>query len=291
MMKIHLFLLTAVLCVFCSSCKKEKLAIAGSGWQEIAIVDKASGVIEWRHSLDSGDECNDIEVAPNGNILYAYSNGARLINRNHDIIWDYKAGENEKIHTATTLKDGGYMIAVCGEPARIVELDDNGNKTKDIKFNTAIFDIHNQFRQVFKTDSGTYLVPLIGKQKILQITPEGRNKGSIHIGYDLFSVKVLNNNNLLVSCGKDQLFAEVDPENKQINSAIITNSIIGGSLLYVAEIQPYKNGNKLIANSNMHSNDRSQPMLIEINEANEIVWSLPFNKEIKNITSVYSFYE
>lgn len=289
-MKKQLFLLAAVLCFCCTSCKKEKLAIAGSGWQEIAIIDKKSGDIEWKHSLENGDECNDIEVTPEGHILYAYAKGARLINRNHEIIWDYKAMENEEIHSATRLNEGGYMLAVCGEPARIVELDPNGTQTKEVSFRTLIFDIHQQFRQITKTSDGTYLVPLMEKRKIIQLTSEGRNKGSIFTGTDLFSVKVLNNENLLVSCGASGRFMEINPALHR-DSIITTSNIQGGSLLYVAEVVPYENGNKLIANSNMYSLDKSQPLLIEINENDEIIWSLPYNKEIKNITSVYSFTE
>ena len=292
MTKKHFFLIATVFCFCFSACKKEKIAIAGSGWSDIAIVDKETGVIEWKHSLDAGDECNDIEVTPEGHVLYAYSKGAKLINRNHETIWDYKAKENEEIHTATRLKEGGYMIGVCSDPtARIVELDSDGKQVKEIPFLTLIFDVHNQFRQVTKTDKGLYLVPLIEKRKVLQISPEGRNSGSIFVGYDLFSVKPLENNNVLVSCGRDGRFIEIKPTAQHRDSTIVTTEIKGGSLLYVAEIFLYENGNKLIANSNMYSNDKSQPLLIEIDKNNEIIWRLPFNRGIKNITAVYSFFE
>ncbi|MDR0697734.1 MAG: hypothetical protein LBG28_00725 [Tannerella sp.] len=290
-MKKQFILLAAILNFCCYSCKNEKLAIAGNGWSEIAIIDKTSGLIEWRHRLEEGDECNDIEITPDGNVLFAYSKGAKLINRNHEIIWDYKAKENEEIHTATRLNDGNFMIAACGNPARIVELDKNGQQTKDISFQTATPDISRQFRQIAKNDTGTYFVPLTAKQKILQISPEGRYLGSLYVGYDVFSVKVLDNDNLLVSCGNDRLFAEVNPAKQHMNNMIVTNNVRGASMLYVAEIFLYKNGNKLIANSNMYSDDKSQPLLIETDQNNNVVWTLPFNKEIKNITSVYSFYE
>jgi len=288
-MKKLLFLLVVALC-FCA-CKDEKLAVAGSGWNDIAIISKKTGAIEWKHSLEPGDECNDIEVTPEGHVLFAYSKGAKLINRNHETIWDYKAKENEEIHTATRLKEGGYMLAVCGEPARIVELDPTGNQTKEITFLTLIFDVHNQFRQAAKRDDGTYLVPLIEKQKVLQISPEGRSKGTIFVGHDLFSVKPLENNNVLVSCGRSSRFIEINPAHQHRDSTQVTAAIQGGILRYVAEIYLYKNGHKLIANSNMYSDDRSQPLLVEIDQENNVVWSLPYNREIKNITAVYSFFE
>ena len=286
-----LFLLVTILCIFCSSCKKEKIAIAGSGWQEIAIVDKKSGRIEWKHILDNGYECNDIEVTPEGNVLFAYTKGAQLINRNYEIIWDYKAKENEEIHSVSRLKDGGYLVAVCSEPVRIIELDNNGIQTKEILVDLPTIDINRQFRQVIKTNNGIYIIPLIEKRKILQISPDGHNIGSISTRTDLHSVKELKNNNYLVSCGSSRSFIELNPETPKVDKMIITSQIQGGSFLYVAEIIPLKNGNKLIANSNMYSNDKSQPLLIEINKDNDIIWSLPYNKEIKNITSIYSFFE
>jgi hypothetical protein len=291
MIKKQFILFAAILNFCCYSCKNEKLAVAGSGWSEIVIIDKTSGLIEWRHQLEEGDECNDIEITPDGNVLFAYLKGAKLINRNHETIWDYKAKENEEIHTATRFNDGHFMIAACGEPARIVELDENGQQTKEISFQTATPDVRHQFRQIAKNDKGTYFVPLTTKRKILQISPEGRYLGSLFIGHDLFSVKVLDNDNLLVSCGNDRLFAEVNPAKPHMDNKIVTNSIRGVSLLYVAEIFLYKNGNKLIVNSNMYSDDKSPSLLIEIDPNNDVVWTLPFNKEIKNITAVYSFYE
>lgn len=291
MKKQFVLLAAAILSFCCYSCKNEKLAIAGSDWEEIAIIDKASGLIEWRHPLEEGDECNDVEVTPGGNILFAYSKGARLINRNHETIWDYRAKENEEIHTAIRLHDGSFLIAACGEPARIVELDKDGKQMKEITFQTVTLNIHRQFRQIAKSDDGTYFVPLMAKRKILQISPEGRYKESLFVGKDLFSVKVLASGNLLVSCGNSRSFVEMNPATPHRDSMVITNSVRGASLLYVAEIFLCRNGNRLIANANMYSDDKSQPLLIETDENNEVVWTLPFNKEIKNITSVYSFYE
>ena len=183
------------------------------------------------------------------------------------------------------------MLAICGEPARIVELDKEGKEIKEIPFRTLIFDVHKQFRQVAKTDDGLYLVPLIEKRKILQLSSEGRNKGSVYVGHDVFSVKPLENKKMLVSCGKDGKFIEIDPAKQQTDSTIVTDNVKGASLLYVGEIYLYENGNKLIANSNMYSDDKSQPLLIEIDKEDEVVWSLPSNKEIKNITAAYSFSE
>lgn len=283
-------LIFLVIILLCGSCgKKEKLIIGGSGWQHIAIVNKASGKIEWKHELAPDEECNKVEVTPKGHILYAYKKGAKLIDRKHQTIWDYKANEGEELHHASYF-NGNYVLGICGMPARIVELDENGNPVKEIKIQTGIPEIHNQFRQILKTAQNTYLIPLMGKFKVSEFTEEGRLIKSALTGGTPFSVKVLDDGNWLVSCGESRTLAEVNPEKKGVVKKIETADLNWGTLLFVAEAIRYKNGNTLIANWNIDGDDKSQPLLIEIDSSNQIVWRLPVNPEIISITTVYSFF-
>jgi hypothetical protein len=248
-------------------------------------------MIEWTHPLESDEECNNVEVTPEGNVLYAYSKGARLIDRNHATLWDYKAGDNEEIHSVSRLKEGGFLIGVCGSPARIVELDNKGAQTKEIKFPTLIFNTHYQFRNIVKTDSGHYIVPLLDKHKIIRVTPEGQLKNLVFVAAEAHAVLLLDTGNLLVSCGSGGVIKEINPKDTHFERFIVTQELKGATLLYVAEIFQYPNGNRLIANSNMYSDDKSQPLLLEIDPNKEVVWALPFNKKIPNITAVFAFKE
>ncbi|MDR2119600.1 MAG: hypothetical protein LBP64_01820 [Tannerella sp.] len=281
----------AILVICCACSKQEKLLIGGAGWQQIAIIDKKSGEIEWKHSLEPGEECNDVDMNRDGEILYAYKQGAKLVRRDGEVVWDYKAGENEEAYTASVLGTGNYMIALCGVPARIVELDGKGEIVKEIRFNTATLDISRQFRRIRKTPQDTYLVPFMHKRKISEINAEGRFLKSILCTGSPNSVELGENGNWIVSCGDTRLFQEIDPEAKRIVKTIETASLNWGALLYVSELVCYKNGNTLIANSRMGSNDKSQPMLFEVDSTGHIVWRLPFNPSIDDITTVHSFYE
>ena len=287
MKKQVIFLALLVLCCACT--KKEKLIISGSGWLHIAIVDKASGKIEWKHELMPEEECNKVEVTPKGHILYAYKQGAKLIDRKHQVIWDYKVDENEELHYASYV-NGNYVLAICGIPARIVELDNSGNSVKEIKFQTGIHNINNQFRQIQKTTDSTYLIPLMGKYKISEISEDGRIINSVLTGGAPFSIKTLDNGNWLISSGIGRSLMEFDPKTKEFVNTIETTDLNWGTLLYVAEANRYDNGNTLIANWNKYSDDKFQPQLIEIDASNQIVWRLPVNPEIFSITSVFSFF-
>jgi hypothetical protein len=282
----------AMLVVCCACSKHEKLLIGGAGWQQIAIIDKKSGEIEWKHALAAGEECNDVDRNRKGEILYAYKQGVRLITRDGETVWDYKAKENEEAYTASVLESGNYLIALCGMPARIVELDDKGEAVKEITFNTATFDIGDQFRRIIKTPQNTYLVPLMYKHKVSEINGDGRYTKSILCYGSPNSVKLADNGNWIVSCGDARSYIEINPATKKVEKTVETTSLNWGALLQVSELVRYKNGNTLVANSGMPGGDnQSQPMLLEIDSTNHIVWRMPFNPAIENITTVHSFYE
>jgi hypothetical protein len=65
----------------------------------------------------------------------------------------------------------------------------------------------------------------------------------------------------------------------------------GGLLLNPAEVRFCGKDNLMIANSNLFSDNKTQPLLLEINDHYEVVWSLPLNTEIKNITTFFPFKE
>ena len=73
----------------------EKFLIAGCGWDKVAVIDKRTCRFEWVHTIGKGEDCNDVEVTREQNILYAYTAGARLITPGQHVVWDYKVGGNE----------------------------------------------------------------------------------------------------------------------------------------------------------------------------------------------------
>lgn len=273
---------------FSRSYGKEKLLIAGCGWNKVAVVDKRTGRLDWEHLLGKGEDCNDVELTKEKNILYAYTSGARLITPSQQVVWDYrvKAGE-EELFTATQLASGGYLLAICGHPARIVELDNQGRPLKEIHFETGIKRVHNQFRQIEKTAHGTYLVPLFATGTLIEIDADGKTVNRVQIGGTLFSIKQQKGGKALVACGDGHKLAEVDMNTWQVVRTISSDDVPGVSLLFVAEPCVYRKGRMLICNWNGHSKDKSQPKLIEIDRKNRIKWTLDDRGAIKNISAVY----
>ena len=282
----------AMISTYCScNDTREKLLVSGCGWKQVAILDKKTGEIEWSHPLAAHEDCNDVEITQEGNILYAYTSGARLINREQQTLWDFKAKKGEELFTATQLPSGRYMLAICGTPSRIIELDPHGQPVEELEFDTSITGVHDQFRQIVKTPQNTYLIPLMGKGEVIEMNKEKEVINKVECGGNPFAIQILKNGNWLVSCGDAHYFVEIAPESKHIVRKVGNDDLSNISLLFVAELVRYKNGNTLISNWNGHSQDKSQPLLIEVDPDNRVVWTLPLHPDIVNISAVYSFKE
>lgn len=292
MIKMITFKITLLLLLipFLGVCKvREKLLISGCSWDKVVIVDKKTNAVEWTHQLQKGDDCNDVEVTRAGNILYAYKGGARLVNRSQAILWDFKVEKGEELYTATELPSGEYLLAACAKPSRIITLNSKGEKVKEQNFESGIANVHGQFRQILPTKDNTYLIPLMGKGEVIELTQSGDVVRRIKVGGNPFSVKVMHNGNWIVGCGDAHKYVIVDPVQQIVKDSITTSDISGVSLLFVAEPHSYRNGNVMIANWNGHSKDKTQPQLVELDAKNRVVWSFASSEKDVKISAFYSF--
>lgn len=267
----------------------EKFLIAGCGWSKIAVIDKQTQQLEWEHRLNKGDDCNDVELTRKNEILYAYTGGARLINWEQQVVWDYKVKAGEELFTATEIVRGRYLLGICGHPARIVELNRKGKVVDEFTFETGIDRVHNQFRQILKTKRNTYIVPLFGSGDVVEIDRDRKILKRVKAGGNLFSVKLLRDEFWLVGCGDAHKWVEIDFRLGRVSRTVHSDSLSGISLLFVAEVCPYENGHILVANWNGHSKDKMQPKLLEIDKQNRVVWQLENTGEIVNVSAVFPF--
>lgn len=267
----------------------EKFLIVGCGWNKVAILDKATEQLEWVHPIGKGEDCNDVQLTRSNEVLYAYTKGARLVTMEQKVVWDYKVNPGEELFTAEELPAGGYLLGICGHPARILELDKTGSVVDELTFETGIAGVHNQFRQILKTKKETYVIPLFGKGEVIEINRNGEILRRVKTGGNPFTVKLLRRGNWLVGCGDAHKWVEIDPKREVITRTLHSDSLPGVKLLFVAEVYRYQNGHTLLANWNGHSKDKTQPKIIELDARNEVVWYLKQDKGISNVSAIYPF--
>lgn len=279
------------ICLTSYSQKSEKLLIGGCSWNRIAIIDKATQRIEWEHQFLNREDCNDLQITSEGNVLYAYNRGARLVDLSHNVIWDFVANKGEELFTARQLEQGGYILAMCGHPSRIVELDERGKLVQEKCFEIGVNSVHGQFRQISVKKDGGYVIPIMGKGEVIETDNNMKVLKRVKCGGTPFSVILTANGDWIVSCGDGHRLVVIDPKKEQITDFVDSSSLRSVKMNFVAEALQYDNGNILFSNWNGHSKDKSQPLLVEFDKEKNVVWSLYPSTEISNISAVYSFYK
>ncbi|WP_298061648.1 hypothetical protein [uncultured Rikenella sp.] len=261
---------------------QDKILIAGSFWDTIAVVNRSAGdAIEWKYGLPKGSECNSVEIVPGtGDVLLSYRRGARVVRRDSTngggtIVWDYTdVADTAELQTATRLPDGGYLLAICGTPARIVELDSTGlNVRREVRYDLGIQPAHAQFRRVAKSRNGNYLIPIISNGKVLEIKDDSTLVMEYNVGGSPFSVQELANGNLFVALGDGHCSIEIERAGGNLVQRI--DSISGVPMHFIAQSERLNNGHTLISNWQGHLPAKRQTaaQLVEIDSAGLVVWA------------------
>lgn len=266
---------------------QDKLLVAGSGNPHILLVDKQTGKVEWKHALEKGEECNTVALTRKGEVLYSYKRGAKLVTWDHQVVWDYPAPDKTELQSATLLRDGGVLLGLCGNPARFIELDKNGKEVNEVVLDLEVEKPHNQFRQVFQLRNKNYLIPVMTRQKVLEVTRKGKVVAEHQIEGKAFSSLELKDGNLLLPCGDGHYYMVIDRRTGEELKRTNANDIPGVSLLFVGQILQLKNQNLLICNWYGHTKDVTvdEPQLIEIDKEGKVVWSLHDKENVGKISA------
>ncbi|MDD4821742.1 MAG: hypothetical protein PHI48_04200 [Bacteroidales bacterium] len=265
------------------------LLIGGSGTKNVSIFEKSIQKIVWSHDLEAGQECNSVAMNKKGEVLYSYKQGARLISLDHKVIWNYTCSEGSELQSASVLPDGGYLLGICGHPAKIVELDKEGGVRKELSVLINVQNPHQQFRLISKAKNGNYIVPILGTNEILEIDKKGKEINRLNVAVGCFAALELKDDNLLVSGGDSHQFMTINRQTGEISDRVTQNDIEGVSLMYVAQIRVLDNNHRLICNWQGHNQegDAEEPQLLETDQNNKVVWSLNDKKKFDKISSVF----
>ncbi len=284
----RIYIIGVVLFITLRVVAQDKLLVAGSGNPNIMLLDKQTGKVEWKHTLEKGEECNSVALTGDGNILYSYKQGAKLITWKHQVIWDYQTPDATELQSATLLQNGDILLGICGNPARLIEINRNGKKVNEVFLYLGIAKIHSQFRQVFQLRNKNYLMPLMATQKVLEVNRKGEVVVEYEIDGKAFSSLELKNGDLLFSCGDGHCYLVIDRKTGKEVKRTRINDIPGITLLFVGQILQLENRNLLICNWHGHTKDISidEPQLIEIDKEGRVVWKLHDKKNVGKISAV-----
>jgi hypothetical protein len=264
--------------------------VLGADNKQVAIVN-AKGEIEWSAPNNDAREIHDIQMLPDGNVLFqtGYTTVVEL-NRDKQVVWRYEAKPKEgytgrvEIHSYQRLKNGSTLIAESGN-ARLVEVDKKGQIAKEIALTVEHPNAHRDTRMVRKLDNGHYLVCHEGDGKLREYDGAGKvvwtyemdlngrpaspGHGPEGHGVNVFGAIRLPNGNTMIAGGNNNRVLEVTPAGKIVWS-IDQKELPGITLAWVTTLELLPNGNLIFGNT--HAGPEN-PQLIEVTRDKKVVWT------------------
>jgi hypothetical protein len=281
-MRINLFVVSAVTLLasaiaFAEQTGTPRRLIAGDYDKKRIAIVAPDGKIEWDQKI-SGSECHDLQVLPNGNILYQQS-WTKIVEMTpkHDIVWSYdsatmngNAGKAVQVHAFQRLPDGKTTMLAESGVGRIIEVDAAGKLLKEIKLKVSKSDPHRDTRLVRKLDNGHYLVAHEGDNAVREYDDAGKVVWEYAVGSRVYSATRLKNGNTLIGAGDGHRVIEVDPAGKTVWS-LNEHDLPGGvTLAWVTMVDRLPSGNTLVVNC--HAGP-TNPQIIEVTPDKKVVWS------------------
>ena len=205
----------------------------------------AEGKIVWE--MSAGGPCYDAWQLPNGNVLFTFKKGAKIVAPDKRTVWEYLGPKGCEIHSCSPIGDGMYLVAEASATPRLLEVDGDGKIVKSISVQTKTKRVHGQFRQVRKTPQGTYVVAQTSERKVCEYDGDGKVIRTIEVPGNPFMALRLPDGNTLIACGEGHKLIEVDAQDKVVWS-VSENGLPGHPLRFVAGVQRLPNGNTIVCN-------------------------------------------
>ncbi len=261
---------------------KHRFIASGSGMKNIVIVSE-DGNVEWEYS--AGKECNDVSMLSDSTVLFSCRTGAKLVSLKKELLWEYVGEKGTEVQSASMLKNGRILIVQNGHPAKLREINKKGKVKREFILPTEMKSTHAQFRNIRKTNKGTYIVGYFKEGKVCEFDKKGNIIRTIPIKGNAFSSVRLPNGNTLIGCGDEHRLIEVDKDNNEVWT-IEENEIPGHPLRFVANFHRLPNGNTVICNWGGHGHKNGQAQIFEITRDKKVVWEVSDWEKFKTISTI-----
>lgn len=267
------------------------------GWDKnhIAIVN-AKGDVEWEYPSEASS-MHDIQLLPNGNILFHNGTAVREVTREKKIVWEYVSKPKEgytgrvTVHSFERVPNGLTMIAESGNQ-RLIEVNKDGKIEHEIPLTVDKPSAASDTRLVRSVPGGGYLVAHEADGKVREYDRQGKvvwqyaldlngipaSPGLTGHGVNVFSAKRLANGNTLIGGGNNNRVIEVNPSGKIVWS-VESKDLPGIILAWITTIDPLPNGDLIFGNSHAGPDN---PQLIEVTRDKKVVWTFKNLDEFGN---------
>lgn len=163
----------------------------------------------------SGGNCADIWMLPNGNVLYANGEVREVDPKTKKVVFSYTSAVTKGggAYSCQRLENGDTLIGENSK-GKVLEVSPDGKVVFELQLPLANEGEHHNLRMVRKLKNGNYLVCHSGKHIVREYTPKGEVVFEVNVGNIAFSAVRLPNGNTMV--GHIDAVTEFDPKGHPV---------------------------------------------------------------------------
>ena len=261
---------------------RHPMVYIGEGDNTIYLVDK--GRIIWTYQTGLGNELDDVWLMTNGNLLFSRMSYVEIVTPDKKVVWHRDAPPGTEIHTCQPLGLDKVMLVENGLPAKLLVINIKTGKTEvEHEIPDAGPVVHPQFRRARVTAAGTYLLPFLEMNKVVEYDKHFKPIWTYEISSPWAAIR-LRNGNTLITDEKDRLAREVNAKGETVweyslRADLPASLVMPGSQSNVR----LTNGNTVICS---RGGNGAGLQLIEVTPDKKIVWALYDWKSLGPATAV-----
>ena len=241
------------------------------------------GKLLWQYDAEN---CNDLWVLPNGNLLFNTGHGVKEVTRDKKVVFNYES--KSEIYACQRLANGNTFIGECNS-GFLLEVAPGGQIIKKLKLLPEGVDGGHAFmRNARKLENGNYLVAHYGLDKVSEYDSFGKIVREIPIKGGPHSVIRLPNGNTLIACSDhngEPRIVEVDTSDSVVWQ-ITKNELPGIELKFMTGMEILPNGNLVFTNWIGHNQQGKVTHAFEITRDKKVVWIYDDQTILKTMSAI-----
>jgi hypothetical protein len=261
---------------------RHPMVYIGEGDNTIYLIDK--GKVIWTFQTGVGNELDDVWLMTNGNVLFSRMSYIEEVTPDKKVVWHRDAPPGTEIHGCQPIGLDRVLLIENGMPARLLVINVKTGKTEvEHEIPDAGPVVHPQFRRVRMTAAGTYLLPFLEMNKVVEYDKDFKPIWTYEIPSPWAAIR-LRNGNTLITDEKDRLSREVNPNGETVWEFSLRTDLPAGMVMPGSQSNVrLTSGNTVICS---RGGNGTGLQLIEVTRDKQVVWALYDWKNLGPATAV-----
>ena len=261
---------------------RHSMLYIGEGCNRIFLV--AGGKVIWTYDTGKGWELDDIWMKKNGNIVFSRMSWAGEVTPDKRLVWRRNCREGEEYHTIQPI-DAERVIMAVNAPRPYCMIVNTGTGRveyrHDIPYDNPGW-VHGHFRRFRMTSQGTFLVPYLSLNKVMEYDRDFNEIWRYHIDQPWAAVRLLNGNTLITD-EYHSLVREAAPDGRTVWEIALSELPPEMRLHDCQSFVRLKNGNTILCS---RGRGGLSPQMVEVTADKRAVWCLNDWRELGPCTAV-----